>query len=115
VNPEHRKSQRYRLETRVAVFNALSGEKEGMLGNLSNDGLMLIADHPVTEDALFQLSLSLPDGQGGERDIELGAQCLWCDAAASAGTFWAGFKIVDISVDDQRWIRQVLSGATAEA
>lgn len=108
---EHRKSQRYRLETRISVQNALTGECEGVLGNLSTDGLMLIADHPLSEEALFQFAFTLDDGVSGPRSIEVGAQCLWCDNAASAGTFWAGFKIVDVSALDVSYIQSVLSFA----
>lgn len=70
---------------------------------------MLIADHPLMEEGLFQLSFLLPDGHGATRLVEVGAQCLWCDSAASTGTFWAGFKIVDVSEQDQLYITHLLS------
>lgn len=113
MNAEHRKTQRYRLPARVPVYNGLSGSVEGVLGNLSSDGLMLIADHPFHEESLFQLSFKLPDPSDPEaRVIELGAQCLWCDSAASAGTYWAGFKIVDVSSEDLHFIQQVLKAVS---
>jgi PilZ domain len=113
LSAEHRKSQRYQISDRVAVLNALTGQQEGVLGNLSVDGLMLIADHPLAEEGLFQLSFLLPDGTGAARLVEVGAQCLWCDSAASTGTFWAGFKIVDVSDQDQRHIAQLLAQPAA--
>jgi hypothetical protein len=40
----------------------------------------------------------------------VGVQCLWCDEARSASTYWVGCKIIDISDADQvllkRWVDQ---------
>jgi len=88
------------------VTNNFSGESIGRVGNLSNEGLMLLAPKELPEEHYYQIGFSL--GPANANKIEVGIQSLWCDQAKSANTYWVGCKIIDISAEDsallQRWV-----------
>jgi len=98
---EHRRSRRRRVQTSIEVYDAMSEDLIGYLGNLSVDGLLLVSRRAIPEDALFQFSFTLPRGPAAQpRRIEVGVHEQWSEAARSPGQFWAGFRIVDIGAED---------------
>ena len=92
----------------VPVIDALTGERMGQIGNLSPEGLMLIAQNFIEQGALFQIEFTLTDRDQQEHTFDVGAFCLWCSAAKSRDTFWAGFEIMDISEQDASTLRGVV-------
>ena len=63
---EHRRSQRKRAHHMIHVTDAITGQLVGHVGNLSIDGMLLISNRQLPEDALFQFV----DG-AGERGDEM--------------------------------------------
>ena len=59
---EHRRSRRRRVQASIEVYDAMSEELIGHLGNLSVDGLLLVSRRPIPDDALFQFLFTLPRG-----------------------------------------------------
>ncbi len=106
---DQRIEPRKRPSATVSVSDAIGGQRLGLLGNLSRHGLMLIAAQPFEEEQLCQVMLAMPVADSVPRELELGVQCLWCEEAATAGTWWAGFRIVDISEADGAWLEQTLA------
>lgn len=98
---EHRKSRRRSTRLVIPVTNAITGETIGQLGNLSLDGMLLIADRRLREDALFQFAFELPGPGGTARRLELGMHEQWTEAAGMPGRFWSGFRIIDIANEDR--------------
>lgn len=105
-----RKSVRKRVAQAMMVTDAFTGESLGRIGNLSNDGMMLITSKALADEHYFQLHFSLQAPGFVPHKVEIGVQCLWCDAARTANTFWVGCKVVDISPTDQamlkKWVTQ---------
>lgn len=101
---EHRRSPRKRAQQAIEVTNAISGELIGYVGNLSEDGMLLISGKALPEDALFQFSFPLQNHvtNGAAHKLEIGVHEQWCEAAAVPGQFWTGFRIIDIGPDDQK-------------
>lgn len=101
-----RRSARKRVAQVIMVTNSFSGESIGRVGNLSNEGLMLLAPKELPEEHYYQIGFSL--GPANTNKIEVGIQSLWCDQAKSTNSYWVGCKIIDISPDDslllQRWV-----------
>lgn len=108
MSAEERRSERIPLQERVLVTDRMTGQPLGRIGNLSQGGMMLIADEALTEDALFQLGFPL--GEAGPM-LDVGAQAMWVEAAQSPGSWWAGFRFIDIAEADQqrldRWLEQL--------
>ena len=92
----------------VTVADALTGERMGQVGDLSAEGLMLITQYHIEPGALFQMEFKLADLGEQEHNFNVGALCLWCSAAQTHSTFWAGFEIMDISEQDAATLRDMV-------
>lgn len=92
-----RRSVRKRAGESILVTDAMTGKTIGRIGNLSVDGMMLICTRPVAESSLYQVQFLLAGNERLQRRVEIGIQCLWCEAARTENTFWAGCRIIDIA------------------
>jgi hypothetical protein len=100
MGSEQRRSKRKYVDGVVNVTNAMTGAVMGRVGNLSVDGMMMIANTPVREDALFQVVFHLPDEHGRPVPLEVGVHEQWSEPASAPGQVWAGFRIIDIAPRD---------------
>ena len=105
-----RRSIRKRAAHAIMVSNSMTGDTMGRIGNLSLDGLMLIASKPVHEEHYFQVSFPLTTRTLGAGKLEIGVQCLWAEQSRSANAHFAGFRIIDIADSDlpllRRWVEE---------
>ncbi len=105
MNNEYRRARRRKVGYNVEVYDTMSEEVIGRLTNLSETGMLLIMHKPITNDALFQLRLSLPDAMGVTKSLDIGAHELWSDEATAPGQIWTGFRFIDVSQGDVAFIR----------
>lgn len=103
--PHKRKSVRKRVTQVMMITNAFTGEGLGRIGNLSNDGMMLIATRELPDEHVYQVHFTLQTSAHPAKKVEIGIQCLWCEQARSANTYWVGSKIIDISPEDQEALK----------
>lgn len=97
---ENRRSRRRPTQQGIDVTNVLTGEPLGQVGNLSADGMLLVANHQMADGALYQVEFELP-GATPPRRLAVGLYEQWSEAASTPGQFWAGFRIIDIAPDDR--------------
>jgi hypothetical protein len=107
-----RRSPRKRATDVIMVNNAMTGESMGRIGNLSNDGMMLIAPKELGDEYYYQVSFHLLIPGKPPQKMELGVQCLWADKSRSGGNYWAGCKLVDIAEADEAVLETWLENAT---
>ena len=105
MSSEFRRAKRRKVDERVEVMDAMTERVVGHLSDLSETGLLLIANQPMTSDALYQLRFRLADDSRHERVIEVGAHELWSDQAAAPGQVWTGFRFIDLAPADQLFLR----------
>lgn len=91
-----RRSPRRRPTTALQVTDSLTGLGVGQVGDLSLDGMLLVAEVPVREDALYQFSFHLPDAHGVPHLIEVGVHQAWTAASNTQGRRWVGFRFIDL-------------------
>lgn len=103
---EHRRAKRRKLSYNVAVIDTMTEMTIGRVANLSETGMLTVLHSPLTNDALYQLRIRLPDSFGVERNMDLGAHELWSDEAAAPGQVWTGFRFIDIAPTDLEFIRE---------
>jgi hypothetical protein len=108
---EHRRSPRKPPGVIIQVTNTLTGEVFGRLGNISAEGMMLVASRPVVDDALYQLLFHLPDEHGRLHPIEVGVHEQWSEEANVPGQHWVGFRFIDIAPADAAVLRDWLNGS----
>lgn len=92
-----RKLERKELNQAIVVLDTINGGVFGELVNITTEGLMVMTDREIETQAIFQLSLQLPEVIKGADHIVIGADCLWCRRAENFYRYWAGFQIIDAS------------------
>ena len=108
MNIEKRRLPRKRPDVALQVTDAITGEVVGRLGNVSMDGMMLVASTKIVEDGLYQFAFNLPDAHGRLHPIEVGVHESWMEAPSMQNQIWAGFRFIDISATDERMLREWL-------
>jgi hypothetical protein len=108
VSEQQRKLQRQQITTTVTIENVLTGTASGELVNITAEGLMMISDHEVDTNSIFQFALILPEAIDGSRRIELGVDCLWCRKAEIFDRYWSGYQIIDASPQALRAIEVLI-------
>ncbi|MCB1561555.1 MAG: PilZ domain-containing protein [Xanthomonadales bacterium] len=102
---EYRRAKRKHADEAIDVFDCMTEQSIGRIGNLSESGAMLICPQPLFEDALYQLRFSIRDSTGRERSVEVGAHHLWSDEAGSPGQHWCGLRFIDVTKDHLQIMR----------
>jgi hypothetical protein len=107
---EYRRSKRRRAADVIEVFDTMTEQAVGRIGNISESGMMLMTNHKLYDDALYQLRFTLDNNGRRPQAIEIGAHHLWSDGANVPGQFWAGLRFIDMSPEDaahlRAWIEQ---------
>ncbi len=96
----------------LRVVNCVDGEQLGIIGNLSQGGMMLITRRQLFANGVLQLRIESP-AESGEAPITLGMKILWCAPANSPNEYWAGLETIDAASADRMALRRLL-GQIAE-
>jgi hypothetical protein len=95
---ERRRKRRRTLNKVIHIEDKNSGASLGRLVNITTEGLMLVNQHSMSTDSLYQIKLVLPEPVDGVDSVELGMDCLWTSpAVADAELYWSGCHIIDVS------------------
>ena len=93
MSKEQRQHPRFQLQASLEIFDTLSGDKMGILANISEQGLMVLGDKTLVDGAVYQVAVTMNDGI----TLELGVECLWSSSGDTDSKSWSGFHIIDIS------------------
>lgn len=111
---EFRRAKRRQAATVVQVVDCMTEQVIGRIGNLSETGMLMIANNSGRDDALYQLRFQLVDNHGRAFTIDVGAHQLWSDLTMPPSTYWTGYRFIDLGPDDaehlRTWVEQ--PGAT---
>ena len=58
--------------------------------------MLLVANAPLVEDALYQLRFEITDPTGRAVAIDVGAHLIWVGSANTPGQSWAGLRFLTI-------------------
>ena len=111
---ETRRAPRLQVPALVPVTNQMTGASIGRLGNISETGMLLIANMPLNDDALYQFRFALPDNTGTQT-VEVGAHVLWIDAASAPGQSWVGLRFLGLSTETTQRLRRWAEAANPAA
>jgi hypothetical protein len=89
-----RRIERHQLPYFLQVFNRLTDKPIGFLGDVSEDGLMLISQLPMMIGAEFELCLKIPGPHGEFQAVELTATCLWSREDVNPQHYDSGFRVL---------------------
>lgn len=96
---QKRKHERHAPEQVVDVYDATRDVYLGRLVNLNAKGIMIIGDLACEEDHLYKLDLQLSVPVNNRNTIHVGADCMWTRDAGDNAKLWAGFSIIDVSLE----------------
>lgn len=102
---ESRRQARRTVPGMMEVYDTITEETVGCLGNVSVGGMSLIANRPLVDDALYQFRFALPDDVGETQPLEVGAHVLWVDDASAPGQSWVGLRFIGLSPEATRRLR----------
>lgn len=102
---EFRRARRRKALDTILVTDTMTGRVLGRVGNLSETGMLLIADQQLIEDALYQIEFTLSDEGADDRTIDVGAHLLWLEHANAPGRAWAGFRFIAKTESDAGRLR----------
>ena len=100
MTEEYRRAKRKQVAERIDVTDTMTESVIGLIGNISETGMMLLAGVHLPDDALFQLRFTLSDAGGNQRDVSVGAHQLWSEPASTPGQFWVGLRFIDVGPED---------------
>lgn len=103
-----RKHERVQLAPAILIHDVVHQRTLGELVNITIEGMMSIGETPVELDAILQISLELPEPIAGEDHIDLGVICLWTREAEHSNRYWAGFQIIDASMQSIKRIESLI-------
>jgi hypothetical protein len=94
---EFRRAKRRKASDNIPVTDMMTERVVGRISNISESGMLLMANEALTEDALYQFHFMLPESSGRETPIEIGAHLLWLDRASAPGQSWTGFRFLGLT------------------
>lgn len=97
--------ERHQLPFYLTVFNRVTDQAIGYLGNVSDDGLMLISLLPVLVGPVYELQFKVPLPAGGFQFINMSASCLWCREDLTPGHYDSGFTLLQPPVEYEDFVR----------
>lgn len=103
-----RRIERHQLSCFLQVFNRITDKPIGFLGNVSDEGLMLISQLPMMVDADFELRLKIPAPEGELQVIDLTATCLWSLEDINPQHYDSGFRVIQASEEYRQLITALL-------
>ncbi|MEO6103328.1 MAG: PilZ domain-containing protein, partial [Pseudoxanthomonas sp.] len=93
---DSRRAQRRNVHESVVVLDSMTEQAIGRVGNISESGMLMIANVPMCEDALYQLRFEIIDRTGRVVAIDAGAHIIWSGSANTPGQSWAGLRFLTI-------------------
>ena len=104
---DERRIERHQLPYFLKVFNRFTDQPIGYLGNVSEDGLMLISQLPMLVGPDFELQLKIVGRSGGMHLINLTASCLWCHEDQTPGHYDSGFMLLQAPREYDDFVRSL--------
>ena len=89
-----RRIERHQLPYYLKLFNRLTDQPMGYIGNLSRDGLLLISEIQVLVGARFEMRVKIPRQDGQVQYIDFAANCLWSREDVTPGSYDSGFELL---------------------
>ncbi len=106
MSNDSRRTQRRNVHEPVMVVDTMTEQVIGRLGKNSESGMLLVANAPLVEDALYQLRFEITERSGRATAIDVGAHLIWVGSAHTPGQSWAGLRFLTIEESQLAVLRQ---------
>lgn len=103
-----KRSARKNLLFYLEIYNQHSGELLGHLGDISDSGLMIIGERPLTLNKTLDLNIRLPDlEEFTEAGLEVRVETRWTHPDNNPEFHCTGCLLIDIAPEDEPIIDQI--------
>lgn len=102
---ERRKFVRCRPASSLRVLDRKTGQPVGRLGNVTDEGMMLISQKPINTGSLLQLQVAVPEEIKAGGKIMFDGKSVWCKEDADSGLHKVGFKLMNVIPKDIEMIK----------
>lgn len=104
---EHRTKQRKHVFLYLDVYDQITGQLLGHLGDISNEGLMIIANQPLPLHLRQAVRVKLPEGEFSKSFIDLDIETRWTAPDVNPDLHCIGCLFVEISPEDEELVDAV--------
>jgi hypothetical protein len=112
MSEEFRRFTRRDVGQNIEIIDMMTEQSLGTIVNISEYGVMIIAQVPVATDSIYQCEIMFPAEYQFRSPFIIGIQEMWAEPVTSGGVSCVGFRIIDIdSVDRLRvyeWVNEPL-------
>ena len=107
LDRDKREHKRFQLPNPLDVIDTISKNSLGELVNISAKGLMLLGDKPILDGSVYQVKVRLTES--GQHFLFMGIECLWKSESGSRTKYWSGYRIIDISDQNQTLLDRLIA------
>ncbi|MCP4370519.1 MAG: PilZ domain-containing protein [Deltaproteobacteria bacterium] len=94
---EKRKLKRRHLIYYLRVFDRNTNVLMGHLVDIASEGILLIGEHSIETDQIYQLKMVLPAEILGKEQLLFDAKCVRCQKDINSDFFNIGFQLEKVS------------------
>jgi hypothetical protein len=106
---DRRQHDRKQPDESLFVCDVRTGAVIGQVANMTEQGVMLLADKPIRPDTRIAGRMLLPDGINPGNTLSFEAECKWCVRDQDSGIYQMGYQFHAISAEAHLSLRKLLA------
>jgi hypothetical protein len=106
---EKRQIKRTHLIYYLRIYDGISSRVIGHAVDISQQGLMLISDEPVSVHEEYRLRMKFPGVAYEQEELLFYAVCRWCRQDDNPAFYLAGFQIQNLLPEETRFIQSLIN------
>jgi hypothetical protein len=95
-------------DTAPLVYDRATGKVLGRIGNISNDGILLLCDEEFGKRRLLELSIRLPRTINGRDRLDFNAEVMWSQPIENTGQIGSGLYFRHASDDELEVVEELI-------
>lgn len=107
---QERQSKRRNLIYYLRVIDRDSKKLLGRLVDITDEGMRLVTDEPVTPHSRLKLQVLLPKLIKGMAEIDVDGECMWCREDVNPDFYASGFLFDVLPEEELEVLDSLISG-----
>jgi hypothetical protein len=109
---ERRRFKRRTTSVFFGVFDRNTNAYFGRIADMTAHGILLISEHPIDTDLVYQFRMDLPLDILDAKSITFDAEARWSQKSEEDMLYETGFEFVRITPDDAEVIEHIMANYT---
>lgn len=110
MSEEFRRFTRRDAGQKIDVIDIMTEQTLGTIVNISEYGIMIVAQTSIQTDSIYQCELMFPPEYQFRSPFIIGIQEMWAEPVTNSGVSCVGFRIIDIDTVDRlrvyEWVNE---------